>query len=142
MHDMSDLEDRVAVQRAQREWHLTDTEMQALELRAQLTDHHRETCPSCGAEGWFLRAWLGRRHHPACGARWVESPGTWAGSYARQWGQMTVGVWLDPTTHTLHGCGTNLGCGCLVSVVGLPLLLLLWPLQVVAWMGARGTTSR
>lgn len=138
---MSERDDRIAVLRARQDWYLTDDAMQGLVLREQLTNHHRGACPGCGVEGWFCRGWFGRRHHPACGARWVESPWTWALNYGRQWRELIFEGLLDPTIGHMHGCWGTLGCSCLGAVLAVPLLLLLWPLQIVIGWRARGAAA-
>lgn len=41
-------------------------------------------CPTCRATGLARWRFLGQLMHPACGARWVEAPWSWAGQQGRR----------------------------------------------------------
>lgn len=131
---MSDVDDRLALLRAQPAWHLDPDAFEALQLKDRLVHHHFGRCPACQAEGWFLRALLGRRHHPACGACWVETPATWLGASLRSGVAHTVALVTDPITAVDQGCTSLVAGGCLYPLLGLPLLLGLLPLQATLWL--------
>jgi hypothetical protein len=127
-------EDRLALHRAQRMWFLSDAAVKELTLHNQLEHHHEGACPRCGAEGWYLRSWWGRRHHPTCGARWVEPPNQWGLSSLRGVGGASLGALTDPTTAVHHGCTGLVVGGCASLVIGMPLVVLLLPLQATVWL--------
>lgn len=138
---MNDRADRLAVLRAQQAWFLPLAAREALVLRARLTSHQRLRCPRCGTEGWFLRAFFGRRHHPDCGLTWMEPPWTWGANALRQGVGGGFGVATDPVSAAEGGCQAALGVGCLMVVVGSLSLCLLWPVQA-AWWAVRSLTNR
>ena len=130
---MTAREDHHALLHAKRNWFLSNSTVEGLTLRLQLENHHKGTCPGCGAEGWYLRGWWGRRQHPSCGARWVESPIQWLFSSLHSVGTLSIGLITDPN-NVHEGCGTIVFGGCASLVVGLPFVFLLLPVQAAVWL--------